>query len=107
MSILRRIFRRKRFPDEISQQLGELQRVTIDCISVLSANNIPIGFWNLEAMNWVLVHWGQNQDADIMILFHKYEYHLETTSTKEEKKKLRKENKLFQKNLSKLLAEVY
>ena len=105
--ILKHLIKRRRLPDEINQQLKQLQELVMECVNTLLVACIPINCWTLDAMNWVLIRWGHNQEADILILFNKYQHHIDTTTTEEEKKKLQQENKLLKKDISYLLAEVF
>ena len=65
---------------------------------------IPIEYWQPEAMNWVLIRWGQKQTLDYHVLFARYDTYIEQTATSTEKMKLRSKNRRYQNNLKKLLS---
>lgn len=86
------------------KELHTLSIQAIQYISVLKAAEIPMHYWHPEAMNWVLIRWGQKQDSDYHILFSKYDLFIESNKSNSEKMKLSTQNKQFHKNLKKLLG---
>ena len=65
---------------------------------------IPSEYWNIDAMNWVLVRWGQRQDTDFRSLFKRYDIYVEKHYSTSEKKKLHAYKRQFHHNLKKLLS---
>lgn len=65
---------------------------------------IPAEYWQPEAMNWVLIRWGQKQTLDYHVLFARYDAYVEQTVSSSEKMKLRSKNRRYQNNLKKLLS---
>ena len=65
---------------------------------------IPMEFWNDEAMNWVLVRWGQRPGNDYIALFNRYRVQVEQMKSASEKKKLHSKNRQFHHDLKKLLS---
>jgi len=67
-------------------------------------SEIPMEFWNDEAMNWVLVRWGQKPGNDYIALFNRYRVQVEQMKSASEKKKLHSKNRQFHHDLKKLLS---
>lgn len=88
---------------DVTEQLNTLSVQAIQHISVLKSAEIPMNYWQPDAMNWVLVRWGQKQNVDYHILFSKYDVFVEKTKSNAEKQKLRSQNKQFHNSLKKLL----
>ena len=65
---------------------------------------VPMEFWNDEAMNWVLVRWGQRPGNDYIALFNRYRVQVEQMKSASEKKKLHSKNRQFHHDLKKLLS---
>ena len=61
-------------------------------------------YWSPDAMNWVLIRWGQKQTMDFHILFSRYDSYIEEAKTGTEKMKLKSQNRQFHNNLKKLLS---
>lgn len=72
--------------------------------SPLKIAGIPSEYWNIDAMNWVLVRWGQRQDTDFRSLFKRYDIYVEKHYSTSEKKKLHAYKRQFHHNLKKLLS---
>ena len=74
-SISHRFFRKignknAEIPDEYrSRQIAKLSMEAVQYITTLKMAGIPMQYWHSDAMNWVLVRWGQKQDTDYHILF--------------------------------------
>lgn len=62
-----------------------------------------MAYWHPDAMNWILVRWGQKQNMDYRTLFAKYDAHIEHTMSSAEKMKLRSQSRQFHNSLKKLL----
>lgn len=101
--LLRRLSRKSKNDADSTEQLSRLSMHAIQHISILKAAEISITHWNMDAMNWVLVRWGQKQNMDYHVLFAKYDAFLEQKSTHAEKSKLRAREKQFHHQLKKLL----
>ncbi len=87
-----------------NRQISRLSKQAIQYITVLKMAGIPIEYWQPEAMNWVLIRWGQKQTLDYHVLFARYDAYIEQTATSTEKMKLRSKNRRYQNNLKKLLS---
>lgn len=75
----------------------------IHCIILLETAAIARKYWHMDAMNWVLLRWGQNQDSDYRYWFSKYDYYIESRKSGTEKLRMKMEQQKFQRNLKKLL----
>ena len=105
---LRKIIKEKNsFPSHVSEELHQLKEDIIHSVDILSDGNIPTFFWTLEAMNWVLIQWGQERPDDYLDLFDRYEQFVNQTYTKDMKLKLRYENRRFHNQLSKAVNASY
>lgn len=103
--IFKRIGKSKKSDDTIrSRQITELSMKAVQCITVLRMAGIPMEYWNPDAMNWVLVRWGQKQSIDYHILFNRYDTYIEETKSGSEKIRIRNQNRQFHNNLKKLLS---
>jgi curved DNA-binding protein CbpA len=87
-----------------TRQLNQLSLQAIQYIAILKNAEIPMDYWNLDAMNWVLVHWGQKQNIDYLTLFARYDAFVEQNKTNAEKLRLKSCNRQFHHNLKKLLS---
>ena len=87
-----------------NRQISRLSKQAIQYITVLKMAGIPIEYWQPEAMNWVLIRWGQKQTLDYHVLFARYDAYIEQTASSSEKMKLRSKNRRYQNNLKKLLS---
>ena len=103
--IFKRIGKSRKSDDTIrSRQITELSMKAVQCITVLRMAGIPMEYWNPDAMNWVLVRWGQKQSIDYHILFNRYDTYIEETKSGSEKIRIRNQNRQFHNNLKKLLS---
>lgn len=87
-----------------NRQISRLSRQAIQYITILKMAGIPAEYWQPEAMNWVLIRWGQKQTLDYHVLFARYDAYVEQTASSSEKMKLRSKNRRYQNNLKKLLS---
>ena len=104
-----RIFRkigkdRKREESLRNEQIAQLSEQAIQYITILKMAGIPMEYWSPDAMNWVLIRWGQKQTMDFHILFSRYDSYIEETKSGTEKMRLRSRNRQFHNNLKKLLS---
>ncbi len=104
-----RIFRkigkdRKREESLRNEQITQLSEQAIQYITILKMAGIPMEYWSPDAMNWVLIRWGQKQTMDFHILFSRYDSYIEETKSGTEKMRLRSRNRQFHNNLKKLLS---
>ena len=76
----------------------------VQYISILRMSGIPMEYWNSDAMNWVLIRWGQKQTTDYLVLFSRYDTFVEETKSGTEKLRLKNQNRQFHNNLKKLLS---
>ncbi|MBS5388147.1 MAG: DnaJ domain-containing protein [Clostridiales bacterium] len=86
------------------QQLNQLSLQAIQYIATLKSAEIPMDYWNPDAMNWVLVRWGQKQNMDYLALFSRYDAFVEQNKSSTEKLRLKSHNRQFHHNLKKLLS---
>ena len=86
------------------RQITQLSLQAVQYITALKMAGISMDHWNAEAMNWVLVRWGQKKDTDYHVLFNRYAAYIEQSKSGAEKRKLRSQNRKFHNNLKKLLS---
>jgi curved DNA-binding protein CbpA len=94
-------------PKEVCQKLQHLKAEIITSTELLSKGNLPAPFWNLDAMNWVLIRWGQKQSTNYLTLFHRYEHYVETNFTRKLRSKRKSEHRQFCNQLTKVLSYSY
>lgn len=104
-----RIFRKigkKQRREEMSsnRQLEQLCKQAMQYITILKMAEIPMEYWAPDAMNWILIRWGQKQTMDYRILFARYDSYVEETKSGSEKMKLKAQKRKFHSNLKKLLS---
>lgn len=87
-----------------SRQISRLSSQALQYISILKMAGIPMQYWSSDAMNWILVRWGQKQSMDYHTLFARYDNYVEQTKSGSEKMRLRSRNRRFSHNLKKLLS---
>ena len=87
-----------------AEQLNQLSLQAIQYITILKTAKIPMEYWNPDAMNWVLVHWGQRQNTDYLSLFSRYDTFVEQNKSSSEKLRLKNQNRHFHNTLKKLLS---
>ena len=86
------------------KELNDLSLQSLKQITLLKSAEISMEHWHPEAMNWVLVHWGQNPGNDYQKLFAQYDAHVNQDLSNSEKMKIRSQNRQFHHNLKKLLT---
>ncbi|HJA12175.1 MAG TPA: DnaJ domain-containing protein [Candidatus Mediterraneibacter merdipullorum] len=86
------------------RQIEKLSEQAIHYIAILKMAGIPMEYWSPDAMNWMLVRWGQKQNMDYHILFSRYDAYIEETKSGTEKLRLRSRNRRFHNNLKRLLS---
>ncbi|MCL2864614.1 MAG: J domain-containing protein [Lachnospiraceae bacterium] len=104
IAVFGHLVRRHHLPLEIKKHMREIQTNISGYIKILSNRNIPVAFWHPDAMNWVMVRWGQKQHVDFILLFHRYQQHVEITLPKNERLRIHYRNHRYQRNLNKLLG---
>lgn len=104
MKFLEKIGKVDKTEKEQYEQLCDLSLQAIHYIAVLKSAEIPIEYWNPEAMNWVLIRWGQNQNTNYQTLFAKYDAYINKNKSGTERMRIRSQNRQFQNNLKKLLS---
>lgn len=88
-----------------NQQIAKLSTQAVQYITALKMAGIPMDYWSSDAMNWILVRWGQKQSVDYHTLFSRYDDYVERNIVKFQKKfRLKNQNKRFHHNLKKLLS---
>ena len=85
------------------KKLNELSTEAMKCVAILRSGNISIKHWHKDAMNWVLIRWGQKQTYSYDILFSKYDAYVEESLSVKDRNKLNLEIKHMQQDLKKLL----
>lgn len=104
LKLLRKIGKHSGDEAAVAQQLNTLSLQAIRYITILKTAEIPLNCWQPEAMNWVLIRWGQKQSIDYRVLFSRYEAYAEQSQTNAEKSRIRSQNKQFYNALQKLLS---
>jgi hypothetical protein len=89
--------------DPKSPQLRLLSLKAKQHIQTLTLAQIPIQYWHPDAMNWVLIHWGQKQYLDFHTLFANYDAHLTHQEPPAEKQRIQLETKQFEESLNRLM----
>ena len=84
--------------------MEKLSLQALSYLSILKNAEIPMDYWQPEAMNWILVHWSQNRHTDYRILFAQYDAFLNQNKSSTERLKLHAQNKQFHHQLKRLLA---
>lgn len=107
--LTRRIFRKNikgknREEIERNRQIAELSAQAVQYITVLKLAGIPMQYWSPDAMNWMLVRWGQKQNMDYHLLFARYDSYVEETKSGTEKMRLKSQTRRFHHNLKRLLS---
>ena len=103
--IFTRIDKKQKMADTYrNRQIAQLSLQAAQYITILKMADIPTQYWNPDAMNWVLIRWGQKQSVDYHMLFPMYDAFIEDTKTNTEKMRLRNQNRQFHHNLKKLLS---
>ncbi len=99
----RKIGNNPKVDSQTAEELNQLSLNAIGHITTLKLAEIPMCYWNQDAMNWVFIRWSQRQNSDYHSLFAKYDIFVETNKSTTEKLKLRSTNKHFQNSLKRLL----
>ena len=86
------------------RRIAELSLQAVQYITVLKMAGIPMEYWSPDAMNWMLVRWGQKQNMDYHMLFSRYDSYIEETKSGPEKMRLRSQTRRFHHNLKRLLS---
>jgi hypothetical protein len=94
-------------PKDACQKLNHFKSEIITSMEILSNGNIPAPFWHLDAMNWVLIRWGQKQTTNYLTLFHKYEHYVETSFTRKLRIKRKLDHRRFSSQLTNVLSYSY
>lgn len=102
--IFRKIGKSEREDTYRNRQITKLSMQAIQYITILKMAGIPMEYWQPDAMNWVLIRWGQKQDTDFRLLFARYDAFVEQSKSSSEKLKLRTQSRQFHSNLKKLLS---
>ena len=101
--ILKKLGKHSEPVPELDDELNDLAVKALKYMTELKAARIPMNYWHPDAMNWVMVRWGQKQVIDYKLLFAKYDDYVEHNKTKAEKLKLHNQSKQFQNSLKHLL----
>ena len=68
-----------------NQQIAKLSTQAVQYITALKMAGIPMDYWSSDAMNWILVRWGQKQSVDYHTLFSRYDDYVEETLSNSER----------------------
>ena len=85
------------------KKLNALAKEATSCIGTLRSANIPTRHWHHDAMNWVLIRWGQKQTCSFDILFSKYDAYANENKSAKEKLKITNDLNRMQSDLKRLL----
>lgn len=94
----------KKDEEYLQRQIAKLSLQAARYITELKLAGIPWKYWNPEAMNWLLIRWGQKQNADFHSLFPYYDVYIEETKSSTEKLKIKNQNRQFHNDLKRLLS---
>lgn len=103
MKLFKRLGRSGKIDEEAAEQLNSLSLKAIQHITTLKLAEIPMDYWHPDAMNWILVRWGQKQNMDYRTLFAKYDAYINHSKSSAERMRLRSHNRQFHHTLKKLL----
>lgn len=78
-----------------NQQIAKLSTQAAQYITALKMAGIPMDYWSSDAMNWILVRWGQKQSVDYHTLFSRYDDYVEETLSNSEKIRLKIKTNVF------------
>ena len=104
IKIMKRIGKMPKTEQRLESQLNALSIQALQYITLLKSARIPMEYWTPEAMNWVLIRWGQNQSVDFLTIFAQYDAFVNQKKTTAEKAKMRSQTKQFHGKLKKLLT---
>ncbi len=88
----------------LNEELSNLALQALQHITTLKTAGIPMDYWIPEAMNWMLIQWGQTPGTDCATLIARYDAYINKNKSGSEKAKLRTEAKQFHNHLKKLLT---
>lgn len=102
--ILNKLGKSSKSEKELNISLKNLSTQALSHINILKNAEIPMDYWQPEAMNWILIHWSQNQTLDYHTLFAQYDAFVNQNKSNTERLKLRAQNKQFHHQLKRLLT---
>lgn len=102
--ILNKLGKQSKSEKELDTSLKTLSMQALSHITILKNAEIPMDYWQPEAMNWILIHWSQNQTHDYRTLFAQYDAFVNQNKSNAERLKLRAQNKQFHHQLKRLLT---
>lgn len=102
--LLKKLGKNSKSEIQLHKKMEKLSLQALTHISTLKNAEIPMDYWQADAMNWILVHWSQNQQLDYRTLFAQYDAFLNQNKSNAERLKLRTQNKQFHHQLKKLLT---
>lgn len=102
--ILKKLGKNTRYEKERNMALETLSIQALSHITTLKNAEIPMDYWQPEAMNWILIHWSQNQTLDYHTFFAQYDAFVNQNKSNTERLKLHAQNKQFHNQLKRLLA---
>lgn len=104
IKIMKKIGKMPKTEQRLESQLNALSIQALQYITLLKSAEIPMEYWTPEAMNWVLIHWSQNQKVDFLTIFAQYDAFVNQNKTTAEKARMRSQTKQFHWKLKKLLT---
>lgn len=102
--ILKKFGKNTKSEKDLHKKMEKLALQALEHISTLKKAEIPMEYWPPETMNWILVHWSQNQQLDYRTLFAQYDVFFNQNKSNAERLKLHAQNKQFHHQLKKLLT---
>ncbi len=102
--LLKKLRKNLKSEKDLDQELEALSIQALTYVSTLKNAEIPMDYWQADAMNWILVHWSQNQHLDYRTLFAQYDAFINQNKSNAERLKLHTQNKQFHHQLKRLLT---
>lgn len=94
----------KREKAAIDEKLSSLSRQAVGHITVLKLADIPHEYWRPEAMNWMLICWGQRRNMDSQGLIARYNAYIKANMDEVETENLIRKNEKYREDLKILLS---
>lgn len=102
--IMKKLGKSTKSEKHLKTKMEKLSLQALGHITTLKNAEIPMDYWHPEAINWILVHWSQNQQLDYRTLFAQYDAFLNQNKSNAERLKIHAQNKQFHHQLKRLLT---
>lgn len=102
--LLKKLGKPSKSEKDLNENMETLSLQALNYVSTLKNAEIPMDYWQADAMNWILVHWSQNQQSDYRTLFAQYDAFINQNKSNAERLKLHTQNKQFHHQLKRLLT---